>query len=130
MNPESIHRLVAHLSHIELTGPVPDAVQELARAKVVVVPLLSGSGTRLKIVEAWAAGRALISTPLGAEGFPPDSLLVAPLDRFTEAVEKVLTDPTLRAHLAAKGRTSYEQSLTWDAAWKTLSGSRVKPPSK
>jgi len=127
MNPESIHRTVAHLPRVELTGPVSDAVDELARAKVVVVPLLSGSGTRLKIVEAWAAGRAVIATPLGAEGFPTDSLLVAPLDRFTQAVEDVLTDPTLRAHLATKGRTCYEQSLTWDAAWNTLSHSRITP---
>ncbi len=128
MNPESIHRTVAHLPRVELTGPVQDAVQELARAKAVVVPLLSGSGTRLKIVEAWAAGRPVISTPLGAEGFPSDSLLVAPLDRFTQAVEQVLTDPTIRAHLSTKGRARYEQSLTWDAAWNTLSASRVTPP--
>ena len=47
-----------------------NAVEELAAARVVVVPLLSGSGTRLKIVEAWAAGRAIVSTTLGAEGLP------------------------------------------------------------
>ena len=127
MNPGSVRHLVSHLPGIEFTGPVPDAITELARARAVIVPLLSGSGTRLKIVEAWAAGRAVISTPLGAEGFPPENLIVASCENFLNALETVLTDHDVRARFAAKGRTCYEQSLTWDAAWNTLSSSRVTP---
>ena len=127
MNPGSVRHLVSHLPGIEFSGPVPDAITELARARAVIVPLLSGSGTRLKIVEAWAAGRAVISTPLGAEGFPPENLMVASCENFLNALETVLTDCAVRARFAAKGRTCYEQSLTWDAAWNTLSSSRVTP---
>ena len=57
-----------------------DAVAELARCRVAVVPLLAGSGTRLKILEAWAAGLPVVSTTIGAEGLPArdgEHLLIA-----------------------------------------------------
>ena len=60
--------IVAGDQRIDLIGPVEDAVAEIARSKVAVVPLLSGSGTRFKILEAWAAARPVVSTTLGAEG--------------------------------------------------------------
>ena len=69
-DPEAVERYVRGQPGIECTGPVEDAIPYLAAAKVAVVPLLSGSGTRLKIVEAWAAGTAVVSTSLGAEGLP------------------------------------------------------------
>ncbi len=53
---------------IEITGFVEDAVAVIAQAQVAVVPLLAGSGTRIKILEAWAAGTPVVSTTLGAEG--------------------------------------------------------------
>ncbi len=55
-------------TRIETTGPVEDAVAELAKVQVAIVPLLSGSGTRLKILEAWAAARPVVATSIGAEG--------------------------------------------------------------
>lgn len=127
MNPESVRCLVSHLPRVEFTGPVPNAIEELARARAVVVPLLSGSGTRLKIVEAWAAARAVISTPLGAEGLPAENLLVAEPGDFLTNMEALLGDAALRNTLAARGRACYEASLTWDAAWQTLSGSCLAP---
>lgn len=125
MNPDSIRPLIENLPRVECTGHIDDAVRELARARVVIVPLLSGSGTRLKIVEAWAAARAVVSTPLGAEGLPQGNLLTAaPLD-LAAAIDSVLTQPALRNQLAQKGRACYEQSFTWEAAWRTLSASRL-----
>src|SRR5262249_51550472 len=53
---------------IEFTGLVPDLRPHLAEAATVVVPLRLGGGTRLKIVEAMAMGKAIVSTTLGAEG--------------------------------------------------------------
>ena len=53
---------------VELTGFVPDLRPHLAEAAAVVVPLRLGGGTRLKIVEAMAMGKAIVSTTLGAEG--------------------------------------------------------------
>src|ERR1019366_8365820 len=67
-NPEAISGIVKSDPSIRVIGPVADAVAAIAAGRVVVVPLLSGSGTRFKILEAWAAGRAVVSTSIGAEG--------------------------------------------------------------
>ncbi|MEO8368962.1 MAG: glycosyltransferase, partial [Candidatus Solibacter sp.] len=67
-NPSSISRIIVGDPRIQVVGAVEDAVCELARSRVAVVPLLTGSGTRLKILEAWAAGLPVVSTTLGAEG--------------------------------------------------------------
>ncbi len=109
---------------IEKTGPVPDAVEELARAKVVVVPLLAGSGTRVKIVEAWAAGRAVVSTTIGAEGLPAEdgeNILIADgAESMASAVRSLLEDQDLRRRVGQAGRRTFEQELCWPQAWKTL----------
>jgi glycosyltransferase involved in cell wall biosynthesis len=63
-------RALAELPGVEVTGSVPDVRPYLAAASVVVVPLLVGGGTRLKIYEAMAMARATVSTTIGAEGLP------------------------------------------------------------
>ena len=109
---------------IEVTGPVDDPVRELARAKVVVVPLLSGSGTRFKILEAWAAGRAVVSTRIGAEGLPfhdERNILIADGDgAMAKGVWSVLSDDHLRRGLGKAGRRTFEEQGTWSSAWKAL----------
>ncbi len=125
MNPESVLPSLANLPRVEWTGPVSDAVQELARAKVVIVPLQSGSGTRLKIIEAWAARRPVISTPIGAEGLGEEGLLLAEPESFLESLHGLLTDTEQRQDLAEKGRACYERSYTWDAAWLVISRRRA-----
>jgi glycosyltransferase involved in cell wall biosynthesis len=103
---------------------VEDAIRELARAKVAVVPLLAGSGTRLKILEAWAAGLPVVSTTLGAEGLgarDDESLLLADGGpAFAEAVSRLLACPDLRQKLGMAGRLLLEQEFTWETAWKKL----------
>ena len=93
-------------------------------AKVAVVPLLAGSGTRFKIVEAWAAGTPVISTRLGAEGLPYNPgehlLICEEPAEFAEAILFLLDAPEARAQLAEAGRRLYESRYTWDVAWKTL----------
>lgn len=123
-NPQGIRRYVAGDGRIELTGPVTDAIAELAAAQVVVAPLLTGSGTRVKILEAWAAGRAVVSTRVGAEGLPGapgEHLLVAdrPED-FAEAVSRLLGSADERRRLGRAGRALFEQQLHWGAAWERL----------
>jgi glycosyltransferase involved in cell wall biosynthesis len=101
-----------------------DAVAEIARAQVAVVPLLSGSGTRLKIIEAWAAGVPVVSTAVGAEGLgavPGTHLLIA--DRpaeFAHAVGELLASEVLRNRIGRAGRELYEKQFTWEAGWKLL----------
>ena len=69
-NPAAIRRYTGGDPRIQVVGPVEDAVMELARSRVAIVPLLTGSGTRLKVLEAWAAGLPVVSTSIGAEGLP------------------------------------------------------------
>jgi glycosyltransferase involved in cell wall biosynthesis len=128
--------LVADDPAIECTGPVSDAVIELARAKVVVVPLLAGSGTRVKILEAWAAGRAVVSTSVGAEGLPAvegGNIRIADTPQaMAAAVLELLADRASRQRLGAAGRAVYEEKFCWPAAWKTLEpqvSSVLSPPS-
>jgi glycosyltransferase involved in cell wall biosynthesis len=102
-----------------------DAMIEIASAAVAVVPLLVGTGTRLKIVEAWAAGTPVVSTTLGAEGLdclPGMDLLIADgPEAFAQSTLQVLEDPTLAAALAVRGRERYENAYSWESAWRALS---------
>ena len=102
-----------------------DAMIEIASAAVAVVPLLVGTGTRLKIVEAWAAGTPVVSTTLGAEGLdcvPGKDLLIADgPEAFAQSTLRVLEEPALAAALAIQGRARYEKAYSWASAWRALS---------
>jgi hypothetical protein len=123
-NPAAVSRFTAGDSRIEVTGAVDDAIRELARARVAVVPLLAGSGTRFKILEAWAAGMPVVSTTIGAEGLPArDSehlLLADGGPGFAEAVTRVLENAPLGRRLGQAGRSLWEREFTWEAAWEKL----------
>ncbi len=101
-----------------------DAIGHLAAAKVAVVPILSGSGTRLKIIEAWAAGTAVVSTSLGAEGLPArdgeNILLADDPSSFSGAVSRLLESPAERERIGRAGRDRYEREFTWESAWGML----------
>jgi glycosyltransferase involved in cell wall biosynthesis len=85
---------------VTVTGRVPSVVEHLRDAAVVVVPLRVGGGTRLKIYEAMAAGRAVVSTTIGAEGLDVhhgrDIVLADEPDEFAEAVVMLLKDAGMR----------------------------------
>ena len=89
-----------------------------------MVPLLTGSGTRLKIIEAWAAGTAVVSTSLGAEGLPArhgeNILLADSPESFASMVTLLLESPVERQRIGRAGREQYERELTWNAAWSAL----------
>lgn len=122
--PEAVRHLVASDPRIRLFGPVDDAVAWLARAKVAVAPLHAGSGTRVKILEAWAAGTPVVSTSLGAEGLPAAAgrhlLLADTPEEFARAVSALLESPALRRRIGEAGRALYEERFTWPAGWKEL----------
>jgi glycosyltransferase involved in cell wall biosynthesis len=123
-NPEAVRAFTRGDSRIEVTGEVEDAVRELAKSKVAVVPLLAGSGTRLKILEAWAAGTPVVSTTMGAEGLPVRDeqhlLLADGASELAGAVERLLACSDLRASLAVAGRLLLEKEFTWEKAWGHL----------
>jgi len=98
-NPHSRVRKLASPS-VEVTGTVPSVAENLRNATVVIVPLRIGGGTRLKIFEAMAMRKAMVSTSIGAEGLDvtsgKDCLLADDSRSFAAAIVAVLRDPTLR----------------------------------
>jgi glycosyltransferase involved in cell wall biosynthesis len=123
-NSDAVAKITSGDPRIELTGPVPDALLELARAKVAIVPVLAGSGTRVKILEAWAAAVPVVSTSLGAEGLPARAgehlLLADSAPAFCDAISSLLANPPLRDRIGRAGRYLLECEFTWEAAWKGL----------
>jgi glycosyltransferase involved in cell wall biosynthesis len=111
-NPHASVKQLAGNS-VEVTGTIPSVVEYLHAASVVVVPLRIGGGTRLKIFEAMACGKAVVSTSIGAEGLPVKNgrelTLADDAETFADAVIRLLSDHDLRrryeqaaAPLAAK----------------------------
>ncbi len=111
---------------IEFTGFVPDLRPHLAEAAAVIVPLRLGGGTRLKIVEAMAMGKAMVSTTLGAEGIDAvpgrDILIEDHPDAFADAVVRLLAEPELAARIGNSARQLSETRYAWSAAAKALEG--------
>jgi glycosyltransferase involved in cell wall biosynthesis len=102
---------------VQVTGRVDDVMPYYQQAGVCVVPLRAGGGTRLKILEAMALGRPVVSTTIGCEGLavkPGEDLLVADEPaQFAAEIVRLLTDETLYRRLAANGRKLVEQNYDW-----------------
>jgi polysaccharide biosynthesis protein PslH len=101
---------------VELLPNVGDVRPHLRAAHVLAVPLESGGGSRLKILEAFAAGLPVVSTPVGAEGLDASSgehLLIAPMSELADAVAKVLMDEALANRLAISARTLVAARYDW-----------------
>jgi glycosyltransferase involved in cell wall biosynthesis len=109
---------------VELTGFVSDLRPHLAAAAAVVVPLRLGGGTRLKIVEAMAMGKAIVSTTLGAEGIeavPGRDLLVEDQPAaFADAVNRLLSEPGLAARIGQSARQLAVERYAWSVAAQAL----------
>jgi polysaccharide biosynthesis protein PslH len=110
----------------EFTGFVPDLRPHLAEAAAVIVPLRLGGGTRLKIVEAMAMGKAMVSTTLGAEGIDAvpgrDILIEDQPEAFANAVIRLLAEPDLAARIGSAARQLSEARYAWGAAARALEG--------
>jgi polysaccharide biosynthesis protein PslH len=109
---------------VELTGFVSDLRPHLAEAAAVVVPLRLGGGTRLKIVEAMAMGKAIVSTTLGAEGIEAvpgrDLLSEDQPAAFADAVNRLLAEPSLGARIGQSARRLAVQQYAWSGAARAL----------
>lgn len=120
--PPSLRQLAG--PRIGLTGFVPDLRPHLASAAALVVPLRLGGGTRLKIVEAMAMGKAMVSTKLGAEGIEAvpgrDILIEDEPAAFANAVNRLLADPALAERIGKSARQLAEQRYSWSGAARAL----------
>lgn len=109
---------------IELTGEVADPISHLHAARAVVVPLRAGGGSRLKVLEALAAGTPVVSTPLGIAGLELERgahVLVGetPAD-LAELAIRVIRDDDLAASLSERGRRLVEERYDWAVAARPL----------
>jgi glycosyltransferase involved in cell wall biosynthesis len=120
--PSSLRALAG--PQVELTGFVSDLRPELAAAAAVVVPLRLGGGTRLKIVEAMAMGKAIVSTTLGAEGIeavPGRDLLVEDQPAaFADAINRLLAEPDLASRIGQSARRLAVERYSWSGAARAL----------
>jgi glycosyltransferase involved in cell wall biosynthesis len=111
---------------VELTGFVSDLRPHLAAAAALVVPLRLGGGTRLKIVEGMAMGKAIVSTSLGAEGIDAvpnrDLLIENEPAAFANAVNRLLADPDLAARIGQSARRLAVERYSWSGAAQALEG--------
>lgn len=104
---------------LEFMGSVPDMRAEIAKAAVCIVPLRIGSGTRLKILEAAAMSKPIVSTRIGAEGleFEPEAeiLLADEPQEFARAVATLLADEKLRESMGHAARLRVERQYSVDS---------------
>jgi len=125
--PAAITALADSHLHIDVVGYVADPYPWLQRAGVFIVPLLSGGGMRVKIVDAWRWGLPVVSTSIGAEGIryrDGENIVIADTpEDFAAAVLRVLTDPALSHQLRQNGRRWIETYYNWRtiyAAWDEI----------
>jgi glycosyltransferase involved in cell wall biosynthesis len=105
--------------NITVTGWVDDPRPYIAESDVYVVPLRMGGGTRLKVLEAMAMGKAMVSTSLGCEGFPvsdgAELLIGDTADEFAQAVMTLLDKKDDRDRLGAEALRFVQDNYGWDA---------------
>jgi glycosyltransferase involved in cell wall biosynthesis len=107
----------ARRARVRLTGYVDDVRPEMSRSSVFVVPLQSGGGTRLKILNAWSMGMAVVSTSVGCEGLAArhgENILIAdtPSD-FAAAVASLLKDEAARTRIGQLARQTALEVYDW-----------------
>lgn len=102
---------------LRLTGRLPELEEQFRSARLFVVPLLEGTGTRIKLLEAMAHGLPIVSTTKGAEGLPVEHgehLLIADdAGAFTAACRRLLEDDHLSQQLGTQARALVEERFTW-----------------
>ena len=110
---------------VRCEGYVPDIRPGFAEAECSVVPLRVGGGTRLKILDAWSMGKAIVSTSIGCEGLETadgrNILIRDDAKGFADAVVQILNDAELRNRLGHEGRMTVEKHYAWPIVGRHLS---------
>lgn len=122
--PRYLQALAEQNPNVVLTGRVDDIRPYVAKAQVFVVPLQSGSGTRLKILDAMSMGIPVVSTSIGAEGLDVQSgehLIIADTPHtFSEAVVQLLRDSQLGERMCANAFELVQAHYSWQRVWERL----------
>lgn len=113
-------------NRIQISGYVPDLHSFLSETAAFIVPLQSGAGMRVKILDAWCWGLPIISTSLGADGIRAlhnDNMLITDDEEsFAECLIRVLQDPNLARRLSDNGRSTVESFYNWREAYRAWDG--------
>ena len=114
---QRLKELAEREKNVRITGWVEDVRPYLARGAVCIVPLRIGGGTRLKIFEAMAMGKAIVSTAIGAEGLPVQhneniALADNPQEFARETIE-LLRNPTRRQQMGAAAHKMVSEKYSW-----------------
>ena len=121
---DAVRRAAASQPGIEIHGFVDDIRPLLARSAVYVVPIRVGGGTRLKILDAAAAGKAIVSTSIGCEGIavtPGQDILIGDTpEAFARQVLSALGDDGLRRRIESNARRLAEDRYAWDVIGRCL----------
>lgn len=124
-NPLPSIRHLARHEGVTVTGEVPDVRPYYQRSWVQIVPLFSGGGTRLKIVESLSLGTPVVSTTIGAEGLDlhhgEHLLLGDSPEEFAGQLARLLEDEPLRRHLREAGQRQVLDLYTWKQLGRELS---------
>jgi glycosyltransferase involved in cell wall biosynthesis len=109
---------------VELTGYVEDVRPAMRQAACHIVPLRTGGGTRVKILNSWAMGKPVVATSVGCEGLDAadgENILIRDDPKaFAQAVRAVLVDGELRRRLSDGGRATVERRYSWDVVGAEL----------
>jgi len=115
----------AQLDHVTITGEVPDVRPLVGRATLFAAPLSAGSGTKLKVLEAMAMARPVITTEIGAEGLniePGVQAIVTDDDEaLIDAMADLLADPARASAIGLEGRKFVENNFSFDAVRTSVS---------
>ncbi len=120
--PEVVRRLAS--TDVVVTGYVEDIREYIARAAVVVIPLRVGAGTKHRIFQALAMGKALVTTSVGAEGIHlkhgETAMITDDPQQFADYTVQLLNDAQMRARLGENGRKLVVERYDWRAIYPTL----------
>jgi glycosyltransferase involved in cell wall biosynthesis len=114
---QRLRALASQTPGLEIVGEVPDIRPHVHNASVFVVPLRIGGGTRIKIFEAMAMGRVVVSTAVGAEGLPvrhnENIILADKPEDFAGQIVELLRNPLLRTRISRAARALVEENYSW-----------------
>lgn len=120
--PNSLQAL--NSSQIVITGFVPDMRPYFDEATVVICPLLTGAGIKNKLLEAMSMGKAIVATPIAAEGIPlidgTHALIRKDPKSMSDAIAALLNSQATRLTLGTEARAFVENQYSWDAAAKAF----------
>ncbi|MBM3321366.1 MAG: glycosyltransferase [Candidatus Eisenbacteria bacterium] len=115
--PRAVQECSLQDSAIRLHGFLPDIREVVGRSSVYVVPLTVGGGTRLKILDAFSCGKAVVSTSLGCEGIevtPGENILIGDTpESFADQVVRLLRDKKMRERISTNARRLVEDKYGW-----------------